>query len=492
MAYKGIHSRGYLPHWDFADSVQAITFRLADSLPNQSVKKWRRELEESLNSDDPGVSRQAEAELHKRISQHEDGGHGACLLGKAENAKLVQDALLKGNGTDYKLIEWCVMPNHVHVLIGMKGEASLSEIVKRWKGGSAVAINRREGRTGALWMVDYHDRFVRDLNHLENAKAYIRNNPVKAGLCAQNEDWPFSSAGVNWSAEFIPPVAEKTRGMNSALPVSGSSLSGHLHLRCECRPDGVPIISQQSFRAPIHLSKSHMDHGRLVLSIVNPTAGFFDGDLLDSNVHVAAGAKLVLSTPSASRVYRARSGKAAASHQKFRVEENASLEWIPEPFIPHAGARYAQRTEIVLHPAASLLFFDWIAPGRVAMGEVFAYQELRWELDLILGETLVARERHSLRPDDHSLEALRAKFPAAHYLSVHAAGEMAANWPAEALDALNGDDVYLGHGPLAGGARVIRALCRDSLSARKLIETLRPLLYASAGMKPPTLGRIFC
>ena len=279
---------------------------------------------------------------------------------------------------------------------------------------------------------------------------------------------------------------------SSESAVSGSSLSGHLELRCEIRADGVPFISHQSFRAPVHLSKSHLDQGRLIQTIVNPTAGFFDGDRLESEIHVAPGAKLVLSTPSASRVYRTRSGAAAVSCQKFHVEENASLEWIPEPFIPHAGARHVQRTTIDLHPAASLLFFDWIAPGRVAMGEVFAYQHLRWELDLTLGGRLIARERYDLRPDDESLEALRAKFPFAHYLSVYAAGEMAGNWPAEALDALNAEDAYLGHGPLAGGVHVIRALCRDSLAARKLLETLRPLLYAAAGLRPPALGRIFC
>lgn len=276
------------------------------------------------------------------------------------------------------------------------------------------------------------------------------------------------------------------------MNVTGSTLNGHLKLRCENRADGTPIIAQQSFRAPIHLSKSHIDQGHLVQSIVNPTAGFFDGDKLESDIEVAAAAKLVLSTPSASRVYRTRSGKAAVSDQQFRVEQNASLEWIPEPFIPHAGARYSQRTQIHLHPTASLLFFDWIAPGRVAMGEIFAYQEIRWELDLLHDGVLIARERHHLTPDDHSLEALRARFPAAHYLSVYAAGEWAAAWPAAELDALNSNDVYLGHGPLTGGVRVIRALCRDSLSARKLMETLRPLLYAAAGLKPPALGRIFC
>ena len=77
-----------------------------------------------------------------------------------------------------------------------------------------------------------------------------------------------------------------------------------------------------------------------------------------------------------------------------------------------------------LHPTASLLFFEWLAPGRVAKGEVFAYQNLRWELDLSVDGNLVARERYDLRPDNHSLEALRARFPAAHYLSVYAAGTM--------------------------------------------------------------------
>ena len=491
MTHKGIHHRGYLPHWDFADSVQAITFRLADSLPNELVREWKRELHEAIKNSNPEISRKAQAEFQKRISRHEDAGHGSCLLANADHAQVVQDALLKGHGSHYKLIDWCIMPNHVHVLIRLMGDTPLGKIIKHWKAPTALEINRLEGQTGTLWMADYHDRLIRDLDHLQNATAYIRNNPVKAKLCGKPEDWAFSSAGQNWSAEFIPREEEASRGINSALPVSNTSLNGHLHLRCENRADGVPYIAHQSFRAPVHLGKSHLEDGHLVLSIVNPTAGFFDGDVLASEVQVAAGAKLVLSTPSASRVYRTRSGAAAESSQSFRVEENASLEWIPEPFIPHAGARYVQRTEIDLHPSASLLFFEWIAPGRVAMGEIFAYQQLRWELDLRLAGKLIARERYDLTPGGDSLEALRAKFPAAHYLSVYAAGTLAAHWPAEALDSFNQEDVYLGHGPLTGGVHVIRALCRDSLAARRLLENLRLTLYATAEVKPPALGRIF-
>jgi len=548
MTHKGIHDRGYLPHWDFAKSVQSVSFRLADSLPAKVLDVWKQELATLLASPDPRTSGDARKDLQRRIAAYEDSGRGACLLLNRRNAEIVQQGLVAGHGKTYKLIDWCIMPNHVHVLVELTGDTPLGTIVKSWKGGSAIKINAGEGRIGSLWIAEYHDRYIRDLDHFYDARAYIRNNPVKAGLCAVPSDWPFSGAGTNWSAEFVPPqrvgfscgptdnepepdkmtppapesqgtsfaatsatpkdpanrggmnsavpVPANASGMNSAIPVglsvSGSSLRGHLDLRCELRADGVPFVSRQSFRAPVHLSKSHLDEGRLIQSIVNPTAGFFDGDRLDVNVEVAPGAKLILSTPSAARVYRTRSGEAAETFQKFTVGADAFLEWIPEPFIPHAGSHNIQRTRIELEASSSLLYFDWISPGRVAMGECFAYRRLRWEFDLFLGGSLAARERHDLQPDNESLTALKARFPAAHYLSVYAAGTLAANWPAGELDALNGENVYLGHGPLPGGLQVIRALCRDSLDARRLMETLRPLLYRAAGSKPPALGRIFC
>ena len=279
--------------------------------------------------------------------------------------------------------------------------------------------------------------------------------------------------------------------MSSTPPVSGSSLAGHLDLTCSVRPDGISSISKQNFRAPIHIGKGHHDQGKLILNITNPTAGFFDGDRVDSQIRITPDAHLVLSTPAASRVYQSRSGKPAANHQRFDVGKNASLEWNPEAFIPHAGASYIQTTKIDLHRDADLLFFEWLAPGRVAMGEIFAYQSLRWELDLSVDGELVARERYHLQPGGHSLETLRAPFPAAHYLSVYIAGTMTRDWPTSGLDTLNSDDTRLGHGPLPCGVHVIRALCRDSLASRRLLDQLRHLLHTGAGLTPPNLGRIF-
>lgn len=278
---------------------------------------------------------------------------------------------------------------------------------------------------------------------------------------------------------------------NPPLPgVTGRAIRGHLDLRCEVRADGAPYLSRQSFQAPIHLSKPHLESGALVVQLVNPTAGFFDGDRLDLRVEAGANSRVVLSTPGASRVHRARGGSPAVCAQHLVVEAGAFMEWIPEPFIPQAGARYHQQTRIELEKDSGLFFFEWIAPGRVARGEVFEYQQLRWELDLLVGGKLVARERYDLDPATHSLAALKDRFPAAHYVTVHVAGIPAEAWPADDLDSLTGDDVYLGHGPLLEGVHMIRALCRDSLTARGLVRKLREMLYRASGKPEPRLGRL--
>lgn len=273
-------------------------------------------------------------------------------------------------------------------------------------------------------------------------------------------------------------------------PVTGRSLRGHLHLECSARADGVPYLSKQDFRVPIHIGKGMVEEGVLVVHLANPTAGFFDGDHVDIRVVVRPGAQLCLSTPAAARVYSTRSGKPAASSQHLTVCQGGLLEWMPEPLIPHRGASYRQSTTIHLEKQADLLFLEWLTPGRVAMGEVFFYQNLRWELDVIAEQRLVARERYHVRPDGAHIESLRARFPTAHYVSLYAAGIFAASWPGELLDGLDGNGVNLGHGPLEGGVMVVRALCRDSMTARTLVSTLRSLLYRAAGRVPPSLGRM--
>jgi REP element-mobilizing transposase RayT len=137
-------------------------------------------------------------ELRKRISRYEDAGHGASWLRDARIAGLVEEALLHFDGQRYRLIAWCIMPNHVHGLIETQAESPLSAVVQPWKSYTAHAANQILGRSGVFWFREYHDRFIRDERHLANAIEYVEQNPVKAGLVGSRELWRWSSGWSGW------------------------------------------------------------------------------------------------------------------------------------------------------------------------------------------------------------------------------------------------------------------------------------------------------
>lgn len=185
------YTRGYLPHYESTLLHQSITFRLADSLPQSKLK----ELEQELTAYPEDLQ---DIERRKRIETWLDAGMGCCALRHPRVAELMMETLLKFDGVRYWLCAWCVMPNHVHVL--MRPEKPLSHTIQSWKsytGRWALAHNAELGLGvpgKAFWMREYWDRYIRDERHFRNVLDYIHENPVKAGLCGRPEEWKWSSA----------------------------------------------------------------------------------------------------------------------------------------------------------------------------------------------------------------------------------------------------------------------------------------------------------
>lgn len=177
MDHSGWRSRGYLPHCDEDGLVQHVVFGLDDAMP--------RSVPSSIT--EPA----ARAEWADREF---DCGRGSALLACETNASIVERALLHGDGERYALVAWCVMPTHVHVVVEQFPSFLLAKIVHSWKSFSAHEINKREGRTGALWRREYFDRFMRSPEQFEWTVAYVERNPVTAKLVERPEDWAFSSA----------------------------------------------------------------------------------------------------------------------------------------------------------------------------------------------------------------------------------------------------------------------------------------------------------
>ena len=184
------HCRNYLPHFD-NKQYQMITFRLYDSVPQKVIEIWKVQLNQ--NNQDINQS-ENNRRILRLIDQYEDSGYGQCFLKDNEAAKITHDSLHYYNHQKYNLICWCIMPNHVHVLIEIIGSNSLSTILHGWRSYSSKAINKVFNRSGKIWMSEYFDRYIRDLNHFDKVIHYIHNNPVKAGLVSDPSLYRWSSA----------------------------------------------------------------------------------------------------------------------------------------------------------------------------------------------------------------------------------------------------------------------------------------------------------
>jgi putative transposase len=188
LGFLGWHERGYLPHCDFPDLVQFVTFRLEDSMPSSHRGEW----EHLLKIEDARDRR-------IQLEEYLDRGVGKCRLRETEIAQLTEHSLLHFHNQRYELLAWCIMPNHVHVLIHV-WKTPLGKVIRSWKQFVETALRtdlttRRAGRPAlqSFWQREYWDTFMRNEDQEKKAIKYIEGNPVKARLCRATDDWVFSS-----------------------------------------------------------------------------------------------------------------------------------------------------------------------------------------------------------------------------------------------------------------------------------------------------------
>jgi REP element-mobilizing transposase RayT len=195
-----IRQCGRLPHWEKDAGLYFVTFHLADSLPKSVLER----IEERYRILE--VARRAGAKLlpsqnvlvaefsPKKIEEYFDHGIGACFLRNPQIGDLVANALHFWHGKRYRLIAWCVMPNHVHVIFRLFPREALAEVIRSWKLFTARKANRILGRSGIFWQREYYDRLIREEVELDRAIRYVLSNPERAGLKGWKWSW---SAGMD-------------------------------------------------------------------------------------------------------------------------------------------------------------------------------------------------------------------------------------------------------------------------------------------------------
>lgn len=165
------------------------------------------------------------------------------------------------------------------------------------------------------------------------------------------------------------------------------------------RHDRKTIIARSRCTSPWHLFPPiYLDEtGSAYTLLLNPSGGLVGGDRLSIEMTLGADAHVVISTPSANRVYRSLS-EVSVQVVDVALGPGAILEWVPEPTIPFAGSRFRQVIHVTLAPGATVLLWDAIASGRIARGERWAFTSLENEIRVTTASGASVLERYDLTP----------------------------------------------------------------------------------------------
>ena len=188
MSKIHFHRRN-LPHLYFNEGTYFITYRLADSLPQEKIYEITKAIENDLNNSAEDFER-----LLKKYDDLLDSGlYGSKHLIDPRVAEICKYTLHFPDQKDYKLICYCIMPNHIHLVFELiEGNKGISKIMQSIKRTSARKCNLAVNRNGKFWQDESYDRLVRDEKELFFIIRYVLMNPVSAGLVEKWSDWKYT------------------------------------------------------------------------------------------------------------------------------------------------------------------------------------------------------------------------------------------------------------------------------------------------------------
>jgi putative transposase len=110
---------------------------------------------------------------------------------------------------ELRCLAYCLMGNHYHLLV-QTPDARLSAALRELNGGYSRRFNRVHGHSAHLFRNRYLAQLVDDESYLLTVCRYVAYNPVRAGLCAEPSDWPWSSYRACAGIDPAPPLLNET------------------------------------------------------------------------------------------------------------------------------------------------------------------------------------------------------------------------------------------------------------------------------------------
>jgi putative transposase len=196
-----LHIPGYqrnLPHWRFKDATYFVTFRLADSIPQEIATRWQQQeaqwlfehgidirwrktepdrFHQAFKALSPSARSAFEHEMSRQFFVELDRAHGHCVLRHEEAGRMVAETLQHFHGHRVWTGDFVVMPNHVHVIVQPFEGIPLEEWLYSVKRFAANRLPEVVKRAGHVWQPESFDRVIRDRAELRRTREYIAKNP---------------------------------------------------------------------------------------------------------------------------------------------------------------------------------------------------------------------------------------------------------------------------------------------------------------------------
>lgn len=266
---------------------------------------------------------------------------------------------------------------------------------------------------------------------------------------------------------------------------------GHLRLRAE-RVGERTRLTELQCHAPLQVLRSlyldPLQPGMLYATVVSASGGVLQGDRLELEATVGAGAQLHLDTPSATRLYRMPDA-AASQRVTLTVAGGGYLEYLPEPTIPYAGSEFGGQIDCVIDEDATLILAEVVTAGRALRGEVhrFTRHESTVGISRPGGEPLAVDTTRLVPADGLAFPGRLGAFAAVGSLHViHAGFDPGLLRPAES------PGLHAGASSLPGGIGAwLKVLGPDGPSVGAVLGgAARAARQAILGTPPPASRRV--
>ena len=199
--------RRRLPHIQPKNGTFFVTFRLKMVIPENIIESIKKAyLKEKSNKCTPGWSAYAEhfREFDDFLDFTKTGPH---YLSDPEISKMIMESIHYRDGTEYELVCYTIMSNHVHMVVANTCRY-LFKIMHSLKRYTGYLANKLLNREGPFWQSEYYDHVIRDKDDFNYHVKYTIENPVKAKLVKNWEDWSYTYLNDKYK---VGPIANRTK-----------------------------------------------------------------------------------------------------------------------------------------------------------------------------------------------------------------------------------------------------------------------------------------